>query len=139
MPLPMFHIYGMVIGMLLPVWMQGKTILMSSFDLVLYLELIEKHRVTRSFIVPPILLALAKHPIVDKYDMSSLKTLNCGAAPLGEETANAAATRLDCVVKQGWGMTELSPVRHAHTHTDSCHSICICRYITLAGCFAMLW
>jgi long-subunit acyl-CoA synthetase (AMP-forming) len=48
---------------------------------------------------------------VDNYDLSSLLALNCGAAPLGEETARAVATRLGCVVKQGWGMTELSPVR----------------------------
>ena len=110
MPLPMFHIYGMVVGMLMPVWVQSKTVLMSSFDLVLFLELIQKHRVTRTFLVPPIVLALAKHPIVDNYDLSSLKALNCGAAPLGEETAMAVTSRLNCVVKQGWGMTELSPV-----------------------------
>ena len=79
MPLPMFHIYGMVVGMLMPVWVQSKTVLMSSFDLVLFLELIQKHRVTRTFLVPPIVLALAKHPIVDNYDLSSLKALNCGA------------------------------------------------------------
>lgn len=106
----MFHIYGMVIGMILPCWTQSKTVLMSSFDLVQFLELIEKHKVSKTFIVPPILLALAKHPIIDNYDLSSLDGVSCGAAPLGDNTAQAVETRLDCVVKQGFGMTELSPV-----------------------------
>lgn len=111
MPLPMFHIFGMVIGMLMPAWLHCKTVLMSSFDLVSFLGLIQTHRVTKTFLVPPILLALAKHPVVDKFDLSSLEVIGSGAAPLGADTARAVEARLGCVVKQGWGMTELSPVR----------------------------
>lgn len=110
MPLPMFHIYGMVIGMIMPAYVQSKTVLMSSFDLVKYFELIQEHRVTRTFIVPPILLALAKHPIIDNYDLSSLKAVSCGAAPSGDNITTTVEDRLNCVVKQGFGMTELSPV-----------------------------
>ena len=110
-PLPMFHIFGLVIGMLLPPIVQAKVLLMASFDLIVFLESIQKYKVTRSFVVPPIVLALAKHPIVDNYDFSSLETLACGAAPVGEDTAKTAMARLQCRVKQGWGMTELSPVR----------------------------
>jgi 4-coumarate--CoA ligase len=58
-------------------------------------------------------LALAKHPIVDNYDLSSLQSVFSGAAPLGAELAEEAATRLGCEVVQGYGMTELSPVSHA--------------------------
>jgi len=58
-------------------------------------------------------LALAKNPLVDKYDLSRVRTLFSGAAPLGENVANAASTRLRCEVVQGYGMTETSPVTHA--------------------------
>ena len=62
--------------------------------------------------VPPIALALAKHPAVDERDLSSIKTLMSGAAPLGAELADKVAKRLDCNVVQGYGMTETSPVTH---------------------------
>jgi acyl-CoA synthetase (AMP-forming)/AMP-acid ligase II len=62
--------------------------------------------------VPPILVALAKHPLVDKYDLSSLEGIMSGAAPLGGELAQAVEERLGCVVGQGYGLTETSPVTH---------------------------
>lgn len=82
---------------------------MPSFDLVKYLEIIQEHKVTRSHIVPPICLALAKHPIIDKYDLSSLEVIMSGAAPLGADVQKALQDRLGTLVKQAWGMTELSP------------------------------
>jgi len=54
-------------------------------------------------------LALAKHPAVDNYDLSSLRVLISGAAPLGEDVARACSERVGCVVKQGYGLTETSP------------------------------
>lgn len=108
-PLPFFHIYGMIAGMCMPLYAGGKLIFMSAFDLPKYLQLIQDHKVTRSHIVPPIILGLAKHPIIDKYDLSSLKCLMSGAAPLGAAMQIAAAERLGCIVKQAWGMTEISP------------------------------
>jgi 4-coumarate--CoA ligase len=58
-------------------------------------------------------LALAKHPIVDDYDLSSVKSLFSGAAPLGPELAEEAHRRIGASTAQGYGMTELSPVSHA--------------------------
>lgn len=110
--LPFFHIYGMVVIMNMAL-AQGATIItMPRFDLPMFLELIQKHKVTRANIVPPILVALAKHPIVSQYDLSSLHELFSGAAPLGNELAEAVATRLGCSVVQGYGLTETSPVTH---------------------------
>ena len=83
------------------------------FDLVQMLELTQRHRITRLFLVPPIVLALAKHPIIDRYDLSSVRQIFSGAAPLGGDVAEAAAKRLGCSMAQGYGMTELSPVTHA--------------------------
>jgi len=59
-----------------------------------------------------VVLALAKHPIIDQFDLSSLTQVFSGAAPLGAEIALEAAGRIGCEVVQGYGMTELSPVSH---------------------------
>jgi acyl-CoA synthetase (AMP-forming)/AMP-acid ligase II len=72
----------------------------------------QDYKVTRAHLVPPILVALAKHPVVDKYDLSNLKVITSGAAPLSAELAQAVSARLGCLVKQGYGMTEASPVTH---------------------------
>jgi acyl-CoA synthetase (AMP-forming)/AMP-acid ligase II len=85
---------------------------MPKFDLEQFLKTIQDYGITRAHLVPPIVLALAKHPIVDQFNLSSLKRITCGAAPLSEDTAQKAAQRLGCVVKQGYGMTEASPVTH---------------------------
>jgi 4-coumarate--CoA ligase len=58
-------------------------------------------------------LAMAKHPIIDQYDLSSLQLIFSGAAPLGAELGQQASARIGCEVTQGYGMTELSPVSHA--------------------------
>lgn len=110
--LPFYHIYGMVIIMSISLHLGAKIVSMPRFDLAQFLELMEKHKVTAAYLVPPIILALAKHPIVDNYDLSSLCYINSGAAPMSEPVANGCAARLNCIVKQGYGMTELSPVSH---------------------------
>ena len=110
--LPFFHIYGMSVIMNHGISQGAVLVTMPRFDLTQFLQLIQDHRVTRAFLVPPIVLALAKHPMVDDYDLSSLQVIFCGAAPLGAELSRAAAARLGCVIKQGYGMTEASPVTH---------------------------
>ncbi|RMH02474.1 MAG: 4-coumarate--CoA ligase family protein [Chloroflexi bacterium] len=110
--LPFFHIYGMVVILNMSLAQGATVVTMPRFDLEMFLELIQKYHVTRVNLVPPILLALAKHPLVDKYDLSSLKELTSGAAPLGEDLAEAVVQRLGCNVIQGYGLTETSPVTH---------------------------
>jgi acyl-CoA synthetase (AMP-forming)/AMP-acid ligase II len=72
----------------------------------------QDHGATRAFVAPPMVLALAKHPLVDTFDLSKLTWINSGAAPLSAELALEAGKRLGCEVVQGYGMTELSPVSH---------------------------
>lgn len=110
--LPFFHIYGMQVLMNLSLACGATVITMPRFDLEQALTIIQNHKVTRFFAVPPIVLALAKHPLVDQFDLSSLKQIFSGAAPLGAELAGEAAARVGCEVVQGFGMTELSPVSH---------------------------
>ena len=92
----------------------GATIItMPRFDLEQFLRLHQEYGITRSFVAPPIVVALAKHPLVDQYDLSALEQVFSGAAPLSAELALEAGKRLGCEVVQGYGMTELSPVSHA--------------------------
>jgi acyl-CoA synthetase (AMP-forming)/AMP-acid ligase II len=109
-PLPFFHIYGFTASLNLAIEDGSTVVTTPSFDMVRFLELIQKHKVSRAQLVPPIVLGLAKHPIVDKYDLSSLNVIVSGAAPLGAEVEQAASKRLNCIVKQAWGMSELAPL-----------------------------
>jgi len=111
--LPFFHIYGMTVVMNVGLCAGATIVTMPRFDLEQFLGAIQDYRVTRSFLVPPIVLALAKQPAVDDFDLSSLRSIFCGAAPLGPELAEACADRLGCRIMQGYGLTETSPVTHA--------------------------
>lgn len=111
--LPFFHIYGMQVLMNFLLSQGATVVTMPRFDLPVALDLCQRWRVTRFFAVPPIVLALAKQPMVDDYDLSSIKQIFSGAAPLGADLATEAAERVGCDVVQGYGMTELSPVSHA--------------------------
>jgi acyl-CoA synthetase (AMP-forming)/AMP-acid ligase II len=116
--LPFFHIYGMQVLMNGLIANGVTTISMPRFDMVEALQAVQDLKITRFFAVPPIILGLAKHPIVDQYDMSSVRQIFSGAAPLGAELAAEAGVRLGCEVVQGFGMTELSPVSHCTVEGD---------------------
>lgn len=110
--LPFFHIYGMQVLMNTGLRAGTTIITMPRFDLEEFLRLHQEYGVTRSFVAPPIVVALAKHPIVDNYDLSKLEQVFSGAAPLSAELSLEAGARLGCDIVQGFGMTELSPVSH---------------------------
>ncbi|WP_323037437.1 AMP-binding protein [Pararhodobacter sp.] len=110
--LPFFHIYGLQILMNVNLAASGCTITMPRFDLEQYLTLCCRYKTPRLWIVPPVALALAKHPLVDRFDLSFLTQVNSAAAPLGADVAQALAARLGTAVTQGYGMTELSPGSH---------------------------
>jgi acyl-CoA synthetase (AMP-forming)/AMP-acid ligase II len=110
--LPLFHIYGLSVVMNAVLRNGATLVTMPRFDLEGYLALVQEHRATKAHLVPPIVLALAKSPLVERYDLSSLELVNSGAAPLSAELQQAAAERIGCPVVQGYGMTESSPVTH---------------------------
>jgi acyl-CoA synthetase (AMP-forming)/AMP-acid ligase II len=111
--LPFFHIYGMQVLMNLGLRAGATIVTMPRFDLEQFLSLHQEHRLTRAFVAPPMVVALAKHPVVDDYDLSALRWILSGAAPLSADLAIECGQRLGCEVVQGYGMTELSPVSHA--------------------------
>ena len=88
------------------------TVVMAKFEIEKFCSTIQDQRITFAYIVPPVVLLLAKHPIVDKYDLSSLRMLNSGAAPLTEELVEAVYKRLKAPIKQGYGLSETSPSTH---------------------------
>ena len=112
--LPFFHIYGMTVIMGGCLLAGGTIISMPRFELEPFLQLLQDHEVTVAFVVPPIVLALAKHPIVSQYNLRSLRWVSSGAAPLGRALAQACKDRLGVRVTQGYGLTETSPVTHFH-------------------------
>ncbi|MDH5751058.1 MAG: AMP-binding protein [Deltaproteobacteria bacterium] len=110
--LPFFHIYGMVVIMNHALSLGATVVTLPRFEMGNFLETVEQHRVTTAYLVPPILLGLSKHPMVEQKDLSSLEIIVSGAAPLGESLARAVEKRLGCRVVQGYGLTETSPVTH---------------------------
>ena len=108
--LPFFHIYGLTVLCNKSLFEGAKAITMARFELETFLRIIQDYRVTRTHLAPPIILALAKHPLVEKYDLSSMKYILSGAAPLAADVAQLVAQRLKVTVKQGYGLTESSPV-----------------------------
>ncbi|MGA5464907.1 4-coumarate--CoA ligase family protein [Mycobacterium sp. NPDC050041] len=110
--LPFFHIYGMTVLLDAALHARARLVIMPKFDLSDFLQNIAEHRCTFAFIAPPVAVALAKHPMIDDYDLSSLRGIMSGAAPLDADLGRAVAERLDCAVVQGYGMSELSPVSH---------------------------
>jgi acyl-CoA synthetase (AMP-forming)/AMP-acid ligase II len=111
--LPLFHIYGLVVVLNMGLYTGATIVTMPRFDLEQFLQLVQDYKVTLAHLVPPIVLALSKNPIVDQYNLSSLHTIFSGAAPLGEGLTRACIERLECDVRQGYGMTETSPVTHS--------------------------
>ncbi|WP_405735417.1 4-coumarate--CoA ligase family protein [Streptomyces sp. NBC_00028] len=111
--LPFFHIYGLTALMNAPLRQGATVVVLPRFDLEGYLTAIQNHRITDLFVAPPIVLALAKHPLVAQYDLSSLRHIVSAAAPLDAQLAAACSRRLNLPpVGQAYGMTELSPGTH---------------------------
>lgn len=111
--LPLFHIYGLVVILNMGLYLGATIVMMPRFDLEQFLKAVSKYRVTLAHLVPPIVLALSKSPIVDQYDLSTLRAVFSGAAPLDANLTLACMQRLNLKIRQGYGMTETSPVTHS--------------------------
>jgi acyl-CoA synthetase (AMP-forming)/AMP-acid ligase II len=103
---PFFHALGFAVVLNTSLSVGATVMSLPRFDLEAFLRAIQDQRVTGTVIVPPIALALARHPAVEGYDLRSLRYVGCGAAPLGKEIEEECAERLGCVFQQGYGMTE---------------------------------
>lgn len=112
--LPFQHIFALFHLIIADIWYGVTVVVLPRFDFTQFLTAIQKYRIARIEIVPPICVLLAKSPLVEEYDLSSLKILLCGAAPLSAELGDAVERRLrarggDVRLCQGYGLSETAP------------------------------
>ncbi|KAL4807169.1 hypothetical protein BDV18DRAFT_113735 [Aspergillus unguis] len=116
--LPFFHIYGLTCLVHQTLYKGYELVVMAKFDLEKWCQHVQNYRITFSYVVPPVVLLLGKHPIVSKYDLSTLRMMNSGAAPLTQELVEAVYARLKIGIKQGYGLSETSPTTHTQPWSD---------------------
>ncbi|KAK0617883.1 hypothetical protein B0T17DRAFT_314331 [Bombardia bombarda] len=107
--LPFFHIYGLTCGVLMTIYLGWQLVILERFELDKVLRTIQDYGITVLYIPPPVVLLFSKSPLVDKYDLTCLKVMHSGAAPLTRELTEAVWDRLKIPVKQGYGLSETSP------------------------------
>lgn len=110
--LPFFHIYGLTCLIHQCAYRGLKCVVMPRFEIEAWCKIVQNHKITMAYVVPPVILQLTKHPIVDKYNLSSLRMMNSGAAPLTRELVEATYKRIKVPIKQGYGLSETSPTTH---------------------------
>lgn len=110
--LPFFHIYGLTCLVHHSLHFGIRLVVMPKFDLEDWCRIVQEHKVTFVYVVPPVVLLLSKHPIVSKYNLSTIRMMNSGAAPLTKELVQAVYDRLKIPIKQGYGLSETSPTTH---------------------------
>ena len=110
--LPLFHAFGFQVTLNLALLQGATVVILPRFELDAFLRAVQDHAVTRAEVVPPIVLALATSDRVDEFDLSSLRVVTAGAAPLHGDLARTFAARIGCRLKQGYGMTELGGSSH---------------------------
>jgi len=105
--LPFYHIYGLVVVMHFAIFYGMSLVVIPKFNFVDMLKSIERHRINYIPIVPPIVVLLCKHPAVQDYDLSSLRAMKSGAAPLSAEIIRRLSEVLpNMSIGQSYGMTE---------------------------------
>ena len=117
--LPFSHIYGLTLLIHYPLVVGVPIIVLPRFDEIQVLECIQKYKITFGYVVPPVLIVLLNSQNVPKYDISSLRGVMSGAAPLSSDLAHAVQEKLKFGVTQGYGLTETSPVSHVMTVEES--------------------
>lgn len=108
--LPLYHIYGLITSLFTALTLQIPMVIMPRFSLVPLLEAITRYNVTFMHVVPPIVLAFAKSPEVDRYDLSKVRGMMSAAAPLDAELGETVTSRTGIQVRQVYGMSETSPL-----------------------------
>lgn len=109
---PCYHVYGFHVVVNLALRTGATVVTLPRFDLAEFLGVLQDQEINIVPVVPPIVLALAQTPLLDRFDLSKLETLHCGAAPLSVEVASKVCERLGVRIRYGYGMTELSPLSH---------------------------
>nr|CAG8566763.1 13537_t:CDS:10 [Entrophospora candida] len=107
---PLYHIFALHFIIHQALYSGASAIILSKFDINSFCHAIQDHKINIIYVVPPIVLKLVKDPAVDNYDLTSLKFLFCAAAPLSEELSNMFSNKFGTPLKQGYGLTETTPI-----------------------------
>lgn len=110
--LPFFHIYGLTGLVQQPLHRGIELVVMPAFNLEIFLRTIQDHKITFIYVAPPVLVRLARDKIVEKYDLSSVRMITSGAAPLTRELVDTVHKRLRIKINQAYGLSETSPMTH---------------------------
>jgi acyl-CoA synthetase (AMP-forming)/AMP-acid ligase II len=102
---PMFHVAG-VTPIMSSVWGGRTLVILPQFDPKLWLEAVQKERVTHSFVVPTMLKRIMEHEDFARYDLSSLELITYGAAPMPYEVVSKAVDVFACGLMNAYGQTE---------------------------------
>jgi acyl-CoA synthetase (AMP-forming)/AMP-acid ligase II len=132
--LPFFHMYAQAVILNFALMRGATVVTLPRFELELFLKTLQDWPISMVHLVPPSAVALAKHPAVDRYNLHHIETLFSGAAPLGAELSDAIWRRLGMTVKQGYGMTETSPVTHYSDHKSEPRVGTVGRLVALTEC-----
>jgi 4-coumarate--CoA ligase len=116
--MPFFHMYGLTVLLNVALRARASIVPMARFDFVEFLEQVQRTRCTFVCVAPPVVVALAKHPVVEQYDLSAVRIVFSAAAPLDGDTARAAAARVGAPVRQGYGLSELTAGSHVAPADD---------------------
>lgn len=110
--LPFFHIYGLTGLVHQPLQRGIELVVMPAFDMKKFLHAIQEHKITFIYVAPPVIVRLARDKLVDSYDISSVRMITSGAAPLTQELVDAVHKRLNIKINQAYGLSETSPMTH---------------------------
>ncbi|KAJ7645554.1 amp dependent CoA ligase [Mycena polygramma] len=109
--LPLFHIAGLVFNLHWMLFLGTTLVIVPKFDLVAMLESVIRHRIRHLMLVPPMAVALCKHPVVKKYDLSGIKFFGSGAAPMSSDLQDQLnQVSPQAKVGQAYGLTETAAI-----------------------------
>lgn len=110
--LPFFHIYGLT-GLIHQTLHRGiEVVVMPAFDMETFLRTVQEHKITFIYVAPPVIVRLSRDKMVENYDLSSVKMITSGAAPLSKELVDTVYKRLKIKINQAYGLSETSPMTH---------------------------
>ena len=106
--LPLYHAFGQAYTILLAAKFEHSVYIMKEFVFEQFLGNIARYKITTLQVAPPVVVMLCKRPETAQYDISSVKDIKCGAAPLSREVQGEFEAKFGIPIQQGWGMTELT-------------------------------
>lgn len=117
--LPFYHIYGLTGLVHQPLHRGIELVVMPAFNLEVFLKAIQEHKITFIYVAPPVIVRLSRDKVVENYDLSSVKMITSGAAPLTRELVDTVHKRLKIKINQAYGLSETSPMTHTQVSLGS--------------------